>query len=58
VLIVRYTPPIDVPLPPSLQEPLDSVSMEYGCSHLETNEKEAIQKPFVVKNLAIDNCES
>jgi hypothetical protein len=58
VLIVRYIPPIDVPFPPSLKEPLDSESMEYGWSHLETNEKEAIQKPLVVKNLAIDNCKS
>jgi len=58
VLIVRYIPPIEVPLPHSLQDPLDSEPMEYGWSHLETNEKEAIQKPLVVKNLALDNCKS
>jgi len=56
VLIVRYIPPIELPLPHSRQEPLDSESVEYGWSHLETNEKDAIQKPLVAKKLAIDNC--
>ncbi|WJX25430.1 Carnitine O-acetyltransferase mitochondrial [Trifolium repens] len=54
VLIVRYIPPIEVPLPSSLKEPIDSESMEYGWNHLETNENDAMQKPLVVKNLPID----
>lgn len=61
VLILRYIPPDVVPLPPSLQEPIDSVSMQYSWSILETNEKEANvgtsgnQKPLVVKeDISID----
>ncbi|CAL5185594.1 unnamed protein product [Lathyrus oleraceus] len=61
VLVVRYIPPIEVSLLPSLQEPI-----EYDWSHLETFKKDAKKKPLVVqedasvdyplipKNLAID----
>lgn len=64
VLVVRYIPPIEVSLLPSLQEPI-----EYDWSHLETLKKDAKKKPLVVqedasvdyplipKNLAIDTCE-
>jgi len=69
VLIVRYIPPIEVSFPHSRQEPIDSESMEYGWSHLETDENDTYQKPLVVKEdvstdypfvakyLAIDKCE-
>lgn len=62
VLIVRY-------IPPSLQEPIDSESMECGWSHLVTNVKDENKKPLLVKedvstdypllakHLAIENCE-
>ncbi|KAK7285319.1 hypothetical protein RJT34_20086 [Clitoria ternatea] len=30
VLILRYIPPDEVPLPPSFQEPIDSVSTQYS----------------------------
>lgn len=57
VLILRYIPPNMVPLPPSLQEPIDSTSVKYDWSHLETNEKDAKanvgtygkKKPLLVK---------
>ncbi|KEH25558.1 cationic amino acid transporter 2, vacuolar protein [Medicago truncatula] len=49
VLIVRYIPPIEVPLPHSRQEPIDSESMEYSWSHLETNKNDANRKPLIVK---------
>ncbi|KEH25561.1 putative amino acid/polyamine transporter I, cationic amino acid transporter [Medicago truncatula] len=42
VLIVRY-------IPPSLQEPIDSESMECGWSHLVTNVKDENKKPLLVK---------
>jgi hypothetical protein len=69
VLIVRYIPPVEVPWPHSRQEPIDSESMEYGWSHLETNENDENQKPLLVKEdvstdypliaqyLAKDKCE-
>ncbi|XP_050910185.1 cationic amino acid transporter 2, vacuolar isoform X2 [Lathyrus oleraceus] len=49
VLIVRYIPPIEVPLPLSLQEPIDAESTEYDWSHLETLEKDAKKKTLVVQ---------
>ncbi|KAJ1393270.1 Amino acid/polyamine transporter I [Sesbania bispinosa] len=57
VLILRYIPPDEVPLPPSLQEPFDSVSLQYGQSYLGTNEKDTQanvgtcgnQEPLLVK---------
>lgn len=72
VLILRYIPPDVVPLPPSLQEPI-----EYSWSHSETNEKDTeangatsgnkkpllvkedvtIDYPFNCKYLAVENCE-
>lgn len=63
VLILRYIPPDVVPLPPSLQEPI-----EYSWSHSETNEKDTEangatsgnKKPLLVKeDVTIDypfNC--
>ncbi|KAI3444199.1 hypothetical protein Pfo_000864 [Paulownia fortunei] len=33
VLILRYVPPDEVPLPPSFQEAIDSVSMRHGISN-------------------------
>jgi len=69
VLIVRYIPPIEVPLPHSRQDPIDSESMEYGWSYLETNENDANLKPLFVKEdvptdypliakyIATDKCE-
>ncbi|XP_027067172.1 cationic amino acid transporter 2, vacuolar-like [Coffea arabica] len=32
VLILRYVPPDVVPLPPSFQDAIDSVAVQYGCS--------------------------
>ncbi|GMY20155.1 cationic amino acid transporter 2, vacuolar-like [Fagus crenata] len=39
VLILRYVPPDEVPLPSSLQESIDSVSLEYGRSGQKINGK-------------------
>ncbi|KAL5079290.1 hypothetical protein RYX36_007711 [Vicia faba] len=64
MLIVRYIPPFEVPLPPSLQEPIDAESNVW--SHLETFKKDAKNKclvvqedisvdyPLIPKSLAID----
>ena len=32
VLILRYVPPDEVPMPSSLQETINSFSLQYGCS--------------------------
>jgi hypothetical protein len=39
VLILRYVPPDEVPLPSSLQESIDSASLEYGRSGQKINGK-------------------
>ncbi|CAK8533035.1 unnamed protein product [Lathyrus sativus] len=49
VLVVRYIPPIEISLPPSLQEPIDAESMECVWSHLEIFEKDAKKKRLVVQ---------
>ncbi|KAK7267004.1 hypothetical protein RIF29_19667 [Crotalaria pallida] len=63
VLILRYIPPDEVPLLPSLQEPIISVSTGYGWSSLHSNEKDTEanvgtsgkQKPLVVEeDVSID----
>ncbi|KAE9590217.1 hypothetical protein Lal_00027887 [Lupinus albus] len=40
VLILRYIPPDEVPLPPSIQESIDPVSTSYIWSSLEMDEKD------------------
>ncbi|KAI4301022.1 hypothetical protein L6164_034341 [Bauhinia variegata] len=42
VLILRYIPPDEVPLPPSLQESIHSVSIRYGGSNDEKDVKDAV----------------
>ncbi|XP_020206315.1 cationic amino acid transporter 2, vacuolar [Cajanus cajan] len=57
VLILRYIPPDEVPLPPSLQEPIVSTSRQYIWSNLEANEEDTkanvgaswSEKPVIVK---------
>ncbi|CAL0321622.1 unnamed protein product [Lupinus luteus] len=57
VLILRYIPPDEVPLPPSIQESIDSVSTSYIWSSLDTDEKDTTanvgtsrnQKPLIIK---------
>ncbi|TKY46315.1 Cationic amino acid transporter 2 [Spatholobus suberectus] len=57
VLILRYIPPDEVPLPPFLQEPIVSASTQYSWSSLEANEEDTkanigasgSRKPAVVK---------
>ncbi|KAK7315512.1 hypothetical protein VNO77_34062 [Canavalia gladiata] len=56
VLVLRYIPPDEVPLSPSLQEPIDSMSTRYSWSSLEKNEDTEAnisasgnKKPLVVK---------
>ncbi|KAH7522778.1 hypothetical protein FEM48_Zijuj07G0174500 [Ziziphus jujuba var. spinosa] len=41
VLIVRYVPPDEVPMPSSLQEAIDSFSLQYGRSTEEINREDA-----------------
>ncbi|KAF7801439.1 cationic amino acid transporter 2, vacuolar-like [Senna tora] len=41
ILILRYIPPNEVPMPPSLQDSVDYVSLRCGWSSDETNEKDA-----------------
>lgn len=41
ILILRYIPPGEVPLPPSLQDSVDYMSLKNAWSHHETNEKDA-----------------
>ncbi|KAL2327839.1 hypothetical protein Fmac_021266 [Flemingia macrophylla] len=57
VLILRYIPPDEVPLPPSLQEPIVSASTQYIWCSLEANEQDTkanvgasgSKKPSIVK---------
>ncbi|OIW06464.1 hypothetical protein TanjilG_05235 [Lupinus angustifolius] len=57
VLILRYIPPDEVPLPPSIRESSDSVSTSYIWSSLETDEKDTAanvgtsrnKKPLVIE---------
>ena len=64
VLILRYIPPDEVPLSPSLQDSVASVSMQYSLSSAETSVKYAEanagtsedRKPLAVKDdVSIDH---
>ncbi|XP_054802447.1 cationic amino acid transporter 2, vacuolar-like [Prosopis cineraria] len=41
ILVLRYMPPKEIPLPPSLQDSVDYVSLGYDWSSKETNERDA-----------------
>ncbi|XP_027351130.1 cationic amino acid transporter 2, vacuolar-like [Abrus precatorius] len=66
VLILRYIPPDEVPLPPSLLNSIDSVSKKYSLSNVDTdvgtsedtaplivNEDVSIDHPLIAKHLAV-----
>ncbi|GAV88379.1 AA_permease_2 domain-containing protein/AA_permease_C domain-containing protein [Cephalotus follicularis] len=58
VLILRYVPPDEVPLPSSLQESIDFVSLRYSASTEEIKEESSkdITRPFLGKrNVAVDH---
>ncbi|XP_077247727.1 cationic amino acid transporter 2 [Tasmannia lanceolata] len=42
ILILRYVPPDEVPLPPSLQESIDSVSLRYSTQENEDGSKDLV----------------
>lgn len=46
VLILRYVPPNEVPLPLSLQESIESVSSQYG-GYIEESDTKLLQDPSV-----------
>lgn len=54
VLILRYVPPDEVPLPSSLQEAIDSVSLRYGINNspgdvsADSTKDSDIQTPLLV----------
>lgn len=55
VLILRYVPPDQMPLPPSLQESIDSVALQYNGILQKTNQEEAdsmIEDPLLAKEVA------
>ncbi|OMO67855.1 Amino acid/polyamine transporter I [Corchorus capsularis] len=55
VLILRYVPPDEVPLPSSLQESIDSVTLGYGGETLEISSSGDSSKPLLInKNVAVD----
>ncbi|KAI9108888.1 hypothetical protein K1719_020193 [Acacia pycnantha] len=41
ILVLRYIPPNEIPLPPSLQDLVDYVSLGYNWRSDETNERDA-----------------
>lgn len=60
VLILRYIPPNQVPIPPSLQDSIAESNMEYAeaTKPLDTKEDFSINDPLISKHLPISNCES
>lgn len=46
ILILRYVPPDEVPLPPSLQESIDSVSLQYSSQEDDVDDS----KPLLIGN--------
>ncbi|OMO70369.1 Amino acid/polyamine transporter I [Corchorus olitorius] len=55
VLILRYVPPDEVPLPSSLQESIDSVTLRYSGETLESSTSGDSSKPLLInKNVAVD----
>ncbi|OMO72526.1 hypothetical protein CCACVL1_17731, partial [Corchorus capsularis] len=55
VLILRYVPPDEVPLPSSLQESIDSVTLRYSGETLEISTSGDSIKPLLInKNVAVD----